>query len=378
MIKLKGMTWSHPRGYDPMVACAALWKEKAGVEIHWDKRSLQDFESFPVEELARQYDLIVIDHPHVGQITEEGCLAPLDVAGREEDRRLLAAGSVGLSYPSYQWKGRQWAFPIDAAAQVQAYRPDLIECAPERWEDAVKHARQSRVALPLRPPHSLMCFYTLAANLGHACTNDRPGPLIEDQAGQDIYELLLELAGLVAPSCFEADPITISEEMAAEGTRIAISPLIYGYVNYAMDGFRRHHLAFADIPSAGPNGPAGSAIGGTGIAVSAFGANRDAAIDFAYWIASSEIQSGPFPAAGGQPGHAAGWEDDTVNAATGDFYRATRRTVEQGWLRPRHTGYMPFQEAASERLNQGLRRRENAASVVADLNRMFLESFKQD
>ena len=75
------MTWSHPRGYDPMVACSALWKEKTGVEIMWDKRSLQDFESFPVEELARAYDLIVIDHPHVGQITAEGCLAPLDVVG---------------------------------------------------------------------------------------------------------------------------------------------------------------------------------------------------------------------------------------------------------------------------------------------------------
>src|SRR5690606_22482026 len=63
-IALKGMTWSHPRGYDPMVACAQDWLEQTGVSIEWDKRSLQDFESFPVEELARRYDLIVIDHPH--------------------------------------------------------------------------------------------------------------------------------------------------------------------------------------------------------------------------------------------------------------------------------------------------------------------------
>ena len=83
---LKGMTWSHPRGYDPMVACSTLWKEKTGVAVEWDKRSLQDFESYPVEELARAYDLIVIDHPHVGQITGEGCLTPLDVPGREAER----------------------------------------------------------------------------------------------------------------------------------------------------------------------------------------------------------------------------------------------------------------------------------------------------
>ncbi|MCP4380472.1 MAG: carbohydrate ABC transporter substrate-binding protein, partial [Hyphomicrobiales bacterium] len=94
---LKGITWSHPRGYDPMVACSALWKEKTGTGIAWDQRSLQDFESFPVEQLARAYDLIVIDHPHVGQIVNESCLAPLDPPGRETEAATLAAASVGPS-----------------------------------------------------------------------------------------------------------------------------------------------------------------------------------------------------------------------------------------------------------------------------------------
>jgi len=169
---LKGMTWSHPRGYDPMVACSSLWQEKTGTTIEWDKRSLQDFESFPVEELARAYDLIVIDHPHVGQITAESCLAPLDVAGREAERAALASGSVGQSYPSYAWQGRQWAFPIDAASQVQAWRPDALDAPPARWSEVLDLARQGRVLLPLRPPHVLMAFYTLAGNLGHPCSTD--------------------------------------------------------------------------------------------------------------------------------------------------------------------------------------------------------------
>ena len=118
MTRLKGMTWSHPRGFDPMVACAAAWERRTGVGIDWDKRSLQDFESYPVEDLARAYDLIVIDHPHVGQITEEGCLLALDVPERAAVLADLAAGSLGQSFPSYSWKGRQWAFPIDAATQV--------------------------------------------------------------------------------------------------------------------------------------------------------------------------------------------------------------------------------------------------------------------
>ena len=166
-VRLKGMTWSHPRGYDPMVACSALWLKRTGVSVEWDKRSLQDFESYPVEGLARAYDLIVIDHPHVGQITAERCLTPLDIPGREPER--AAMDSVGRSYPSYTWQGSQWAFPIDAAAQVQAWRPDVIGAAPATWNEVLALARKGQVLLPLRPPHSLMCFFTLAGNLG------RPG-----------------------------------------------------------------------------------------------------------------------------------------------------------------------------------------------------------
>lgn len=380
-IKLKGMTWSHPRGYDPMVACSRLWREKTGVEIEWDKRSLQDFESYPVEELARRYDMIVIDHPHVGQITAEGCLTPLDVPGREEERDALKRGSVGKSYSSYEWQDRQWAFPIDAAAQVQAWRPDLVAAPPSRWEDVVALAREGRVLLPLRPPHSLMCFYTLAANLGTPCATgprERGEALIESETGRQVFEKIREIADLAGPACLEMDPIAVSERMAEADSRIAVSPLIYGYVSYAIGGFRPHRLAFADIPAAGDGGPVGSTLGGTGITVSAFSKAKEAAIDFAYWIASGEVQRGPYAEAGGQPGHADSWEDARINEATGDFYRATRKTLEGAWLRPRHDGYMTFQEKASSRLNEALAERHGSQTLVADLNRLFAESFRTE
>ncbi len=98
MTALRGMTWSHPRGYDPLVACARLWRARTGVEITWEQRSLQDFESYPVEDLARRYDLIVIDHPHVGQIVREACLLPLNRPDRVPDLIRLANQSVGQSW----------------------------------------------------------------------------------------------------------------------------------------------------------------------------------------------------------------------------------------------------------------------------------------
>jgi multiple sugar transport system substrate-binding protein len=373
-VRLKGMTWSHPRGYDPMVACSAIWEQRTGVRINWDKRSLQDFESFPVEELARAYDLIVIDHPHVGQITAEGCLAPLDVAGREGERAELAAGSIGRSYTSYTWEGRQWAFPIDAATQVQAWRPDALDTPLTKWSDVLDLAREGRVALALRPPHSLMSFYTLAGNLGHPCAVESD-TLIAPEAGAAVFEMIREIADLIDPASLEMDPIAVSEKMAEAGSKLVCSPLIYGYVSYSLPGFRANRLAFADIPAAGNDGPVGSALGGTGIAVSAFSREREAATDFAYWVAGGEVQSGPYAAAGGQPGHADAWVDDGVNAAAGDFYKATRATLEGAWVRPRHNGYMALQQAASERLNEGLAGRHAARAVIDDINRLFRESF---
>jgi multiple sugar transport system substrate-binding protein len=370
-ITLKGMTWDHPRGYEPLAACSALWKKRTGTDITWDRRSLQDFESFPVDELARQYDLIVIDHPHVGQITREGCLLPFD----ESRLASIARGSVGRSFESYHWEGRQWALPIDAATQVQAWRPDRLERAPVDWTQVLELARAGRVALPLRAPHSLMCLYTLCAQLGAPGRVEGPD-LFDVEIAAEVCERLSALMALVDPRCLQMDPIAVFEAMALPESSIDCVPLIYGYVNYAWDGFRPLRLGFADIPALAGRGPVGSALGGTGIAVSARTAHAQAAFDFALWVADAEAQRGPFAAAGGQPGHAAAWEDEAVNATAGDFYRATRATLEGAWVRPRHDGYMAFQHAASLRLNAGLQVGQSGREIVLALNAMFREGLR--
>lgn len=369
-VELRGMTWDHPRGYEPLRACSEIWKERAGVAVVWDRRSLQDFESFPVEELARRYDLIVIDHPHVGQITRENCLLPLD------DARLgpIARGTVGASFKSYRWKERQWALPIDAATQVQAWRPDRLSAALTDWEAVLDLAKSGRVAVPLRTPHSLMCLFTLSAHLG--AIRPAEGPDLFDPAlADEAYERVRQLASYADARSQSMDPIAALEAMSQPDSTIDCIPLSYGYVSYALSGFRPAPLAFANIPTIGGRPPVGSALGGTGIAVSARTEHPAQAMDFAIWVASAETQSGPYVQAGGQPGHASAWESDAVDAAAGrHFYRATRATLEGAWVRPRHDGYMAFQQAAAERLNVALRTGEAAGTLLADLNRMYLDS----
>ena len=372
MTTLRGMTWSHPRGYDPLVACARLWWERTGVEVEWDRRSLQDFESFPVLELARRYDLIVIDHPHIGQVTREACLLPLDAPDRTADLATLAAQSVGPSLESYRYDGQLWALPIDAATQVQAWRRDRLAKPASRWDDVLALAREGRVLCPLRPPHSLMVFCTLAANLGQPCAAG--GRFVDPGFGRDVYARIRALAGHLDPACLTLDPIAVYERMAEPDSPIACAPLIYGYVSYGIAGFRGARIAFADIPAAGEHGPVGSTLGGTGIAVSARTQHAAATRDFAFWVASAEVQRGAYADAGGQPGNAVAWQDAAIDARAGGFYQDTWATLRGAWVRPRHDGYMPFQDRAAVRINDALRAGEDGARLVDDLNRFYADS----
>ena len=180
--------------------------------------------------------------------------------------------------------------------------------------------------------------------------------------------MLRELVATLDPASFVMDPIAVLEGMARDDSRIACAPWIYGYVSYARDGFRARRVAFADVPEVGEGGPVGTVLGGAGIAVSAFSRHVEEAARFALWVASGPVQAGPYAAAGGQPAHDAAWRDPAVNAPVGDFYRATRATLDGAWVRPRHDGYMDFQARASERLSEGLRTGESATSIVAALN----------
>jgi multiple sugar transport system substrate-binding protein len=371
---MRGMTWDHPRGFDPLAAASARWEQRTGEAIVWDRRSLQDFETYPVEALARRYDLIVIDHPHIGQIAQAGCLIPLETYIGAGALAQIAAGSVGGSYESYHWQGHQWALPIDAAAQVQAWVPGRIDAPVLNWDALSALATTGRVALPLRAPHSLMSLFTLCGLLG--VTLDAAHEDLFPVAATRAFALLKRLAATLDPAAYAMDPIAVLEEMARPESSYAVAPLIYGYVSYAADGFRPHTVHFADIPTLG-HGPRGSTLGGTGIAVSGFGTDPAGAARFAAWIAGGRAQRDIVAAHGGQPAHAVAWAADSANAATHVFYRGTRATLDRAWLRPRHCGYMEFQHAASERLNQALQRRETASDAIAALNQLYRASRAQ-
>jgi|TARA_B100000959_G_scaffold198372_1_gene207488 multiple sugar transport system substrate-binding protein len=347
VVRLKGMTWDHARGYDPMVATSAVFcGSHPGVSITWEKRSLQAFADRPIEEMAGEYDFMVIDHPHVGEVAGSGMLLAMDGVGHDNELRDLADQSVGASHPSYEFDGRQWALAIDAATPVAAFRPDRIDEAPRRWSEVLDLARDGQVGFALIPINALMTYFGLAKNNGY-CVAEGP-QLMPSEKSEEILEAMREIVALMDEACLKLDPIGIYEWLGRTVEAPAYSPFGYGYTNYSRDGYCRFPLVFADAPGFDDNGPRGTVIGGTGIAVSARTQHPKEAMEYAFWIAGADCQKDLFFGSGGQPGNAIAWEDDGCNAATRNFFRNTRRTLETSWLRPRYDGYMDFQAAGGD------------------------------
>ncbi|MDD7970887.1 extracellular solute-binding protein [Roseinatronobacter alkalisoli] len=375
-IVLRGMTWDHARGFDPMVATSRTFaQDHPGVVITWEKRSLQAFADRPIAEMAETYDLMVIDHPHVGEVARHGHLLALNGRGRDAELATLAAQSVGASHPSYEFDGQQWGLAIDAATPVACYRPDLIDTAPRRWDQVIALARAGKVGFALIPINALMTFFGLARNLGVAIAED-PAELIAPDAAAQVFDALHEIVALIDPRCLTLDPIGIYEWMGRSDVAPAYSPFGYGYTNYSRNGYCPHPLVFADAPGFGDNGPRGTVIGGTGIAVSARCRNPDVAVDYAFHIAGADCQRGLFFQSGGQPANAAAWEDDACNTATRNFFRNTRETLETSWLRPRYDGYMRLQEQGGDIVHACLRGEIDTPAAIMQLQAAYAESRK--
>ena len=305
---MKGLTWDHPRGYGPLDELA---RREGGVA--WARQPLEGFESTPIAELAAEYDLVVIDHPGLGDAT--GSLRPMEDLLSSAELSAWRAGTIGASYDSYVLGGRTWALPIDAATQVSV--ATFVE-QPRTWDEVL--AFDGPVTPCLGGPHALLMYFALCLAFGAE-------PFTDDAARA--VEVMAELVARADTELWRRNPIEVLTAMSAGGTWYC--PLVYGYVGYTA-------LSYADAP-AGPRG-IGSVLGGTGIAVSRK-ADPAAAAAVVRRLIAPDVQCELFPAYGGQPA------DRRMSTSTFD-------TLERAWVRPRDPGYIRFQTEGSRILREGL------------------------
>ncbi len=371
-IRLRGIAWNHTRGYVPMVATAQRFHElHPHVEIVWEKRSLQAFADQPIERLADDFDLLVIDHPFVGYAANHPVLVALDDHLDAAYLADQAQHSVGASEPSYWFGGHLWALAIDAATPVSAWRADLLPNPPQTWSEVLLLARQNRVAVPAIPIDSLMNIYMLCNALGEE-PFQRPHEIISEAIGVAALTHLAELVHTCHPDCLTRNPIATYEALVRGDA--AYCPFAYGYSNYARPSYANKQLTFGNLVQWHDGKRLRSTLGGTGLAISQRCAHLDVAVDYARYVASPECQTHLYVTSGGQPGHRGAWTSTYANQLTHDFFRNTLQTLDEAYLRPRYDGYLHFQDEAGPVVHEFLRHGGDPVMYLTRINELYVQS----
>ncbi|WP_222706768.1 extracellular solute-binding protein [Lacisediminihabitans profunda] len=328
----------------------------SALSIDWKVQPLEGFESSSIAENAANYDLVVLDHPHLGDAVEGGHLLPLD----EYFPHVFEA--VGPSLESYRYEGKLWALPLDAATQVSASK-NLSEI-PTTWDDVVALSHSARVALNLAGPHAFLTFCSIAVAIGEEPS--RSAPFISPETGIRVLNLMTDISSRAPVGTESLNPIALLE-LIQNTDELAYCPLIYGYVNYSSA------VAFGDAPVVKEGGRHGSVIGGTGIAISARCEVTPELLDHIRWLMSASAQQRYIPQHEGQPSARDAWTNEAVNRDSHDFYRNTLATIDDAWVRPRFAGFVPVQSAASAIIREAVINRTATAATLEALNQLFPE-----
>jgi len=379
-IQLAGIAWDHSRAFPPLVATAQRYEEThPGLRIRWERRTLDEFGHAPIDRLALQFDLIVIDHPWAGFAFEKDLVRDLKPLLPPQALSDSGQNSIGLTFESYCYDNKLLALPIDAAAPAPAWRPDLLERAgaavPTHWKEGAALARRKLAVIPGFNADLFLHFLMLVKALGadpcadHECVAPR-------EIMRRALELLRELTEPMPREIFDWNPIQVAEVMTATGD-FAWNAFGYTYNNYARDGFARHRLRFGNLISLEPNGlRLRSVLGGTGIAISSHCKEVDTALDYACFVASGSVQKSLYLCVGGQPSHRAAWNDSFADELCGGFFSGTRIAQEEAFIRPRYSGYVPLQTKGGNALQEALRDGRDAEAVLEKLDALYRESRK--
>lgn len=364
-----GLTWDHPRGYVALERAAAQAREQ-GLDLHWKRQPLEGFESHPIDELAREYDLIVLDHPHMGDAVAGNCLQPLESLFDDAALASWQAQSIGNTFESYRYAGKHWALPLDAASQVAGFRADrLNEPPPVSWAATIEFAHRHSIALSLAGPHAVLTLFSISTAHGDAPGASEPGLLFTGEGATAAWEVMRELYALSFKGWLRKNPISMLEALSGDAEAV-YCPLVYGYVNYAVASGERHQVSFADVP-AGPTGRLGSVLGGTGLAVSRRTVVNGKLREHLATLLSDAVQLEFIPFADGQPSARSAWANARVNRTWRGFFEKTQATLEQAIVRPRHAHYVTFQTAAAEFVREALARSLGSMAVIDGLQSLY-------
>jgi multiple sugar transport system substrate-binding protein len=373
-VSLRGITWNHSRALPPLVATAQRFEEQhPGIRIQWEKRSLHEFGHADIVTLARNFDLLVIDHPMAGDAEATGVLTDILPLLSSEEVEDLQQDSIGPSFSSYVYHDKLYALPIDASAPAASFRPDLLNQygldEPKVWADVIVLARLGWVRMPAFSADIFLNFMGLCVSLGSAVACN-PEQLVDHEIGTHCLELLHELTALMPDEIYRMNPIALYERMANEDT-IAYCPFAYTYSNYARNGFAANHVRFSNPVVMDRDTPIRTVLGGTGIAISASCTDIALALEYSLFVAGQTCQRTLYGVSGGQPARRSAWNDSLLNQMTDEFFLRTAASIETAYVRPRYPCYVGLQERAGEAIVEYSKDHGNAQKALEQIDALY-------
>ncbi|WP_434362509.1 extracellular solute-binding protein [Parasalinivibrio latis] len=384
-IRLKGLAWDHKRCWGPLESSIPVFRElHPNVDIEWDRQHLSSFGEGDLQSVLERYDLLIIDHPFIGEAAKHTYFHDLN--------KLLPASlidahqthSVGASYRSYLYDDALYALPIDAASQVAAFRQDVFDAesfsVPTRLDELlILGGKAKRKGLYLgfpAIPLDIMCsFLSVTAAMGSPLkTGEDFIPYPAYTRAVSVLQTLLEYAH---PDSHDWNPIRCYEHMVAHDD-VPYNPLGFGYLNYSS----RHltaPLQFGDIVAFNNRLPAqGGLLGGAGIAISRHSKNSDAAANYLSFLCQPDFQSKEYIFSGGQPGYGGAWQNPDADLQYSNFFAETLPATTHAYLRPRFPGFMDFFRFATTDIAKAVRKEKDEKAVWKKLSDAYRDCQSAD
>jgi multiple sugar transport system substrate-binding protein len=378
---LRCITWNHSRAFPPLAATAQRFEElNPGTCITWEKRSLHEFGHADISALTERFDLLIIDHPMLGEVEQTGALHNLKPMLTDEESRDLEEDSIGPSFESYLWNGKLYALPVDVAAPAASFRPDLLGSAsaelPTKWNDVITLARRGMVRMPAFPADLFLNFMGMCVSSRSAVALT-PESLFDNEIAVICLEQLRELASMMPHDIYQMNPLALYEQMSSTND-FAYCPFAYSYNNYSRLHFGTHNVRYADPVALQGCEPMRTILGGTGIALSARCKTPETALRYALFTVGGTIQSTIYSLAGGQGARRSAWRDPLLNQLTDNFFLRTAASIERAYVRPRYHGYIGLQETAGEPIVSYLKSGGSASRTLDEIDRRYRQSLAQE
>jgi multiple sugar transport system substrate-binding protein len=386
LITLRGRTWASKRGHGGLAASAAAYEQiHPNVRVEWEQLgfdelfydSRRQFESGSVD-----FDLMMLDHPWVGEYAVNGWLVDMEALLTSEQRRDLEADADRSSLKAYRYEGRLWSLPTDGACQILAFRPDLVGMAvdqlPGDWDSFLAlgeslHEPPDRCAYTHQfgGPNHFLTLLGIAAALGDNPYTE-PSRGIDRDAGTRGLDILRRVWELSIESQVESPdklehrtfPLMMAED------RAAMCPGVFAYITY-YGGEGERQLGIADMPVMPETGKRTSLLGGMGLAIASASPQRDAAWEYATFVMSREVQGGVFVENGGQPGRVSALTSGYANDACAGFGPVLAAALDDCYVRPTPPGWHRAERAGGDVVSRFLSGEIAAQETLAELDRVI-------